>query len=536
MNFNPAIYRYPSRRNVVYSSRGMVAASQPLAAQAGLEMLRRGGNAMDAIVAAATCLPVVEASNNGIGGDAFALIWTGGRLYGLNASGYAPEKLSAQLLRSKGMAQVPLRGFEAVTIPGAPSAWAAISSRFGRLPLSTVMEPAVRYAREGFPQSVENAASWASCFLKYRSELKGEQYRSWFDTYAPQGAAPRPGELWCCPQMGDTLQSIAETGGESFYRGELTQRMLDYSARYGGYFTAADFADYQPQWVDPITTHYRGYDVHEIPPNGQGISALMALNILAGFDFDGHREQVEVYHRQIEAMKLAMLSAREFVSDPAAMTRSVEELLSPAYGARLRAKIGPMAHLPQDAKPNQGGTVYLCAADDQGNMVSYIQSNYLHWGSGLVVPDTGIALQNRGYSFSLEEGHVNVLAPRKKPYHTIIPGFLTKDGQAVGPFGVMGGYMQPQGHVQVVTNTIDFGMNPQDALNAPRWQWTGGNQVLLEPEVPLPVVQGLLDRGHQVRIHPHYVDMGKGEIIWRREDGVLCGGAEPRADGTIAAW
>ncbi|WP_066458098.1 gamma-glutamyltransferase family protein [Anaerotruncus rubiinfantis] len=536
MNFNPMINQYPSKRNVVYGAKGMVATSQPLAAQAGLEILRQGGNAIDAAIAAATCLAVVECGFNGIGGDAFALVWTGGKLHGLNASGPAPKNISAEKLWAKGFQEMPKYGFEPVTVPGAPSAWAELSRKYGRLPLKKVMEPAIRYAREGHPVSVNNAQKWQYLYGVYAKEFKGDEFKPWFDTFSVNGAAPNAGDLFKCEDMARSLESIAETHAESFYRGELMERMVDYSDQYGGYFSRSDFEEYRPEWVEPIHVNYRGYDIHEIPPNGHGISALMALNILKGFAFDGERESAEVYHKQIEAMKLAYMDAKTYVTDPRYMKVSVQDLLSDAYADERRRLIGKTAMLPPVGKPQSGGTVYLCAADDDGNMVSYIQSNYMCWGSGLVVPHTGIALHNRGNNFSLEKGHDNLIAGGKKPYHTIIPGFMTKDGKPVGPFGVMGAFMQPQGHVQVVTNTLDFHMNPQDALNAPRWQWMSGKAVDLECDVPQRIVQELADRGHQIKIHYQYSTMGKGEIIWRMENGVLCGGAEPRADGTVAAW
>ncbi len=536
MDFDPMINQYPSKRNVVYGARGMVATSQPLAAQAGLEILRKGGNAIDAAIATAVCLAVVECAFNGIGGDAFALVWSGGKLHGLNASGPAPKKISAEALWKKGLKQMPKYGFDSVTVPGAPSAWRELSERFGRLPLKEVMEPAIRYAREGHPVAVNNAAKWQVLFEEYARDFHGDEFRHWFETFHVNGRAPRAGEIWRCEEMAKTLESIAETNTESFYRGELMEKIVAYSEKYGAWFCREDFEEFKPEWVDPISIDYRGYTVSEIPPNGHGISALMALNILKGFDFPGCRETVRTYHLQLEAMKLAMIDAGKYVTDPRFMKVTVQDLLSETYAEERRKLISDKAVFPSPGKPQSGGTVYLCTADNEGNMVSLIQSNFMCWGSGLVVPGTGIALHNRGRNFSLEPGHDNLIEGGKKPYHTIIPGFLSKDGQPVGPFGVMGAMMQPQGHVQVITNTVDFGMNPQDALNAPRWQWMGGKAVDLEIDVPHRIALGLSELGHEVNVRHSYATFGKGEIIWRMPDGVLCGGAEPRADGTVAAW
>lgn len=535
LKFDPTLYHYASRRNTVYAKNGMVCTSQPLAAQAGLDILRKGGNAIDAAIAAATALTVVECYCNGIGGDAFALVWTGGKLHGLNASGPSPMRISAQAVRDMGYEQMPKFGFIPVNVPGAPSAWAELSERFGRLPLTTVMESAICYAREGHPVAVTNGVGWGRAAQRYR-EQEGEEFKYWFETFAPGGEVPRPGQVWKCEAMADSLESIARTKARSFYEGDLMEKIVAFSDQYGGFFAPSDFENYKPEWVEPISMEYRGYRVHEIPPNGQGISALMALNILKGFDLEPERETAENYHLQIEAIKLGMTDAAKYVTDPRSMSVTVEDLLSPEFAAERRKLIGHNAIDPVPGNIQKGGTVYLCAADGEGNMISYIQSNYMGFGSGLVVPGTGIALQNRGNNFSLDPNHDNVLAGGKKPYHTIIPAFMTKDGQPVGPFGVMGGFMQPQGHLQMTVNTVDFGMNPQDSLDAPRFQWMGsGRKLDLEDRVPDAIKQELADRGHEVRVISDYGSMGKGEIIWKMGD-VLCGGCEPRADGTVASY
>lgn len=535
MKFDPAIYRYPSRRNVLYAEKGMVATSAPLAAQAGIAVLREGGNAVDAAVAAAACLTVVEPTSNGIGGDAFALVWINGKLHGLNASGPAPGKISAAALRQMGYGSMPKYGWAPVTVPGIPAAWAELSAAFGRLSLKRTLQPAIDYARYGYPLAVNVGRLWKKAYENYKKVLTEDIFKYWFETFSIDGRCPEIGEKWSSEAHARTLEAIAATEAESFYRGELAEKLVDFADKTGGYLSLADLGAFYPQWVEPISVNYRGYDVCEIPPNGHGVSALMALNILRGFDFDA-RECVDTYHRQIEAMKLAFVDVIKYVSDPACMSVTVEELLSGSYAENRRRLIGERAVEPEAGLPRERGTVYLAAADGEGNMVSYIQSNYMGFGSGLVVPGTGIALHNRGNNFELDETHDNVIAPGKRPYHTIIPGFLMREGKAVGPFGVMGGFMQPQGHLQVITNTVDFGMNPQDCLDAPRWQWTGGRRIDIEHGVPLHIIQELDKRGHDLRICSDYGQMGRGEIIWRTENGMLCGAAEPRTDGTVAVW
>ncbi|MDR2174587.1 MAG: gamma-glutamyltransferase family protein [Synergistaceae bacterium] len=536
MKFNALRYMYPSRRAVVFGSRGMTATGQPLAAQAGLDILKKGGNAVDAAVAAAACLTVVEPTGNGIGGDNFALVWMKGKLYGLNSSGHSPRAADAAGLLAAGHREMPGLGWYTVTVPGAPAGWAALSERFGKLSLAEVLAPAVSYAENGCPVSPTVAALWAKAFGRFSEECGGEEFAPWFETFAPEGRAPLPGETWRSAGHAATLSLIAESGAESFYRGALAEKIDAYSRRYGAWLRASDLAEFRPEWVEPIGTNYRGYDVWEIPPNGHGITALMALNIAEAFDFGGSREYEEYYHLQIESMKLAFADAARYVADPRHMTVAPSDLLSRAYAAERRGLIGETALTPVHGAPSGGGTVYLAAADGEGGMVSMIQSNYQGFGSGLVVPGTGIALHNRGRNFSLDPESPNFLGPFKKPYHTIIPGFLSKDGRAVGPFGVMGGFMQPQGHMQVVSNMIDFHMNPQEALDAPRWQWIGGRTVEVERGTPGHIAAGLAARGHDVRIPVGSEGFGRGEIIVRTEYGSLAGASEPRTDGAVAAW
>ncbi|RLQ96892.1 gamma-glutamyltransferase family protein [Falsibacillus albus] len=527
---------YPSQRNTVFAKNGMVATSQPLAAQAGLEILQKGGTAIDAAIATAAALTVVEPTSNGIGGDAFALVWVKDKLHGLNSSGPAPEALTIEQVKALGHEKMPVHGLIPVTVPGVPAAWGELSERFGKLPLSDVLAPAIKYAEEGYPISPILGKYWGLAFNKFKELFKIEEYQPWFDTFAPGGKAPEIGEIWKSAGHAATLRSIAETNGKSFYEGELADEIDRFMRKHGGFFTKEDLGRFKPEWVDPISVHYKGYDVWEIPPNGQGIIALMALNIASGLDFN-EKESIDTYHKQIEAMKLAFTDGKAHITDILHMKTEVEELLSESYAKERRSLISEHAIQPEAYKPPKGGTVYLAAADSEGNMISYIQSNYMGFGSGIVIPGTGIALQNRGADFSLDEGHPNALKPGKRTYHTIIPGFLTKDDKPVGPFGVMGGYMQPQGHFQVIMNSIDFHLNPQAALDAPRWQWMEGKKVLLEPHFPNHLAQGLARKGHQVQVATDTGSFGRGQIIWRDpETGVLMGGTESRTDGAIAAW
>ncbi|MDX8366389.1 gamma-glutamyltransferase [Cytobacillus sp. IB215665] len=529
-------YPYSSQRMTTIARKGMVATSQPLAAQAGLDILKKGGNAIDAAIATAACLTVVEPTSNGIGGDAFALVWTKGELHGLNASGPAPKNISIDAVKSRGYEKMPKFGWLPVTVPGAPSAWAELSKKFGKLPLSDVLAPAIEYAEKGFPISPVLGKYWNSAYKIFKKIFTDKEFTHWFETFAPEGRAPEIGELWRSQGHAETLRLIAETNGESFYRGELAEKIAAYSKQYDGFLAWEDLAAYKPEWVRPISVNYRGYDVWEIPPNGQGLIALMALNTLKGFNFS-NKDDVNTYHKQIEAMKLAFTDGKAYITDPDHMSTSVNQLLSDEYGQIRRNEITEQAILPEAGKPPKGGTVYLATADEEGNMVSFIQSNYMGFGSGLVVPGTGIALQNRGQEFSLDETHENALQPGKKTYHTIIPGFLTKDNEAVGPFGVMGGYMQPQGHLQVVMNMIDFHLNPQAALDAPRWQWIDGKKVRVEHNFPNHIAQQLARKGHEIEIATDRGEFGRGQIICRdKQTGVLSGGTESRTDGTIAAY
>ena len=534
LSFDAQHYPYPSRRNVVYGSRGMVATSQPLAAQAGLQILQAGGNAIDAAIATAAALTVLEPTANGIGGDAFALVWHGGRLHGLNASGPAAATATRERMVSLGHQSMPKYGALPVTVPGTPAAWAALAARFGHLPLTQSMAAAIGYAHDGYPVSPSVAYAWQQATALFRTNLQGQHFQPWFELFAPQHA-PQAGEVWRSPGHAKSLQVIAESNAAAFYHGALAEQIVACVQGAGGDLSSADMAGYAVDWVEPISVNYRGYDIWEIPPNGHGLVALIALNLLEGFEF-AERDTVLTYHRQIEAMKLAFADGLAYIADPAHMQMSVSQLLSRAYADERRRLIGPTAQLPSAGTLAPGGTVYLSTADAEGNMVSLIQSNYMGFGSGLVVPGTGIALHNRGNNFSLDAAHPNCIGPGKRPYHTIIPGFMTKNGAPVGPFGVMGGFMQPQGHVQMVMNTVDFHLNPQAALDAPRWEWEAGRTVNIERTTGEHLFRGLAAMGHDVNWQNNRLAFGRGQIIWRDAAGVLCGGTESRSDGAVLGW
>ena len=539
LDFDCGRYAYASRRNVVFARKGMACSCVPLASQVGIDTMKQGGNAMDAAIAMAVTLPLVEPTCNGLGSDCFALIWSAKdkKLFGLNGSGLAPMALSAQRVRAMGYEQMPVNGWLPTMVPGAPAAWAALRRRFGRLSMAELMAPAIQYARKGFPVPLNVHRLWVGEAERFKAAAEKEPavFAPWLAYFTKDGEAYGPGELFRLPDYADTLESLAATDCESYYRGELTEKIVAFSRQTGGYFSEEDFINYAPLWVEPITINYKGYDVFEMPPNGHGITALMALNILKGMEL-GERDSADTYHKMIEAMKLAFIDAKTYVADPRYMRTQVSDLLSDRYAARRRALIGQTALYPTAGDPACGDTVYFCTADEEGNMVSFIQSNYMEFGSGVVIPGTAISLQNRGANFSLDENSDNCLQGGKRSYHTIIPGFLAKDGQPIGPFGVMGGFMQPQGHVQVVVNTVDYGMNPQDCLDAPRFQWQGGKKIQLEQEVPAAVAEELRRRGHEVEMVSDRIAMGRGQIIWRRSDGTLVGGTEPRSDGAIAVW
>jgi gamma-glutamyltranspeptidase/glutathione hydrolase len=523
-------FPYWSQRMPVLAAN-VVATSQPLAAQAGLRMLLKGGNAADAIVATAITLTVVEPTMNGIGSDAFALIWDGGALRGLNASGHSPAGWTPE--RFAGREQMPITGWDCITVPGAVSAWAAISSRFGKLPFAELFEPAIGYANEGFLVSPTVARQWANQIERFKSQP------GFADAFMPGGRAPGAGERFRMPAQARTLADIAATRGESFYRGALAERIASASAAQGGVMTTADLAAHQPDWVDPISQGYRGRRLHEIPPNGQGIAALIALGILEHFDLRRLApDSTETVHLQLEAMKLGFADAYRYVSDPRHMTVAAAHLLDPAYLEQRAALID--RRRAQDfghGSPAPSGTVYLTAADVSGMMVSYIQSNYMGFGSGVVVPATGIALQNRGAGFRLDPKHPNCVGPRKRPFHTIIPAFATLQDAPLMSFGVMGADMQPQGHVQMMVRTTDYGQNVQAAADGPRWKITLDRKVIVESHMPAATVAGLAQLGHPIAQTERWsMEYGSCQLIHRLEDGGYVAASEPRRDGQAAGF
>ena len=520
---------YTSTRLPVFA-RNVVSTSHPLAAQAGLRMLLKGGNAVDAAIAAAAAITITEPVSNGLGSDAFAILWDGKELHGLNASGRAPQAWTPEYFKRKygdSAANPPKRGIDAVTVPGAVASWVAMSERFGKLPFADLLEPAIEIAERGYLLSTVVQQKWAAATSELQS-LPG-----FAQSFLPWGRAPQVGELFQFKAAARGLRAIAETKGQAYYGGEIAQALEKFSAQHGGSLKASDFAAYKPEWVKPIGKNYRGYTLHEIPPNGQGIAALIALGILDQFDVAGMAvDGVDSQHLQIEAMKLAFADVYRYVAEPSSMEVTAEQMLDDAYLAS-RAKLIDMKKA-QDFKagnPVKGGTIYLTAADENGMMVSFIQSNYMGFGSGCVEPTFGISLQNRGHGFSLDaRGHnpANLVAPGKRPFHTIIPAFLTKDGQPVMSYGVMGANMQPQGHMQTLVRMLDYGQNPQAACDAPRWRYNAGLEINVEAGMDKATVQGLAARGHRMEvINDSYQDFGAGQFIWRAGD--------PKVEGYVAA-
>ncbi|MFA5551773.1 MAG: gamma-glutamyltransferase family protein [Trueperaceae bacterium] len=520
---------YSSSRPLVFG-RNVVATSQPLAAEAGLQMLRRGGNAVDAALAAAISLTVVEPTGTGIGSDLFAIVWDGAELHGLNASGRSPAALTAA--RFDGLNEVPKFGWDPVTVPGAVSGWVELSRTFGKLPFAQLFEPAVKHAEEGFHVTPRAAEGWARS-----AELHGQR-EEFARHFLPGGRAPRAGEVFRSPDQATTLQAIATSKGEAFYRGALATKMAAAAAKEGGLLTEEDLANHAADWVGTIGVEFGDAQLHEIPPNGQGIAALMALGMLRSLDLASmDPDGPEAMHLQIEAMKLAFADTYRFVSDPEAMLVSVEDMLSADYLAK-RAKLISFAEArdPKHGLPHERGTVYLTAADEEGRMVSLIQSNYMGFGSGVVIPGTGIAMQNRGCGFVLTPGHPNLVAGGKRPFHTIIPAFLMRGGAPWASFGVMGGDMQPQGHLQVALRLLVWGQNPQAASDAPRWQVTGGLGVSVEQGVPAATVEALRAMGHEVSVATSSNAFGGAQLIVRLDDGGYVAGSDHRKDGQAVGY
>jgi gamma-glutamyltranspeptidase/glutathione hydrolase len=524
MNFN-FNNPYTSTRIPLFA-RNVVSTSHPLAVQAGLRMMLKGGNAVDAAIAAAAAMTIVEPVSNGLGSDAFCIIWDGKELHGLNASGRAPSGWTPSYFQKKyGDASTtpPKRGIDAVTVPGAVASWVSMSERFGKLPFADLMEPAIEIAERGYLLPPVVQQKWAAA----TAELQG--LPGFAESFLPWGRAPQVGELFQFKAAAKGLRAIANTKGQAYYGGEIAHALEKFSKQLGGCLTAKDFEAYKPEWVKPIAKDYRGYTLHEIPPNGQGIAALIALGILDKFDVaslpvDG----VDSQHLQIEAMKLAFADVYKYVAEPSSMEVTVAQMLDDAYLAS-RAKLIDMKKA-QDfgaGNPVKGGTIYLTTADEDGMMVSFIQSNYMGFGSGCVEPEFGVSLQNRGHGFSLQPG-VNQVAPNKRPFHTIIPAFLTKDGQPVMSYGVMGANMQPQGHMQTLVRMLDYKQNPQAACDAPRWRYNAGFEINVEAAMNPATVQALSGRGHRVDvINDSYQDFGAGQFIWRA--------GNPKVEGYVVA-
>lgn len=535
MNFNwnnP----YPTVRSPLMA-RNIVSCSQALASQAGLRMLLKGGNAVDAAIAAAAAMTIVEPVSNGLGSDNFAILWDGKGLHGLNASGVAPAAWSPEYFRRKHGDTFPVRGWDTVTVPGAVAGWVALSERFGKLPFADLLEPAIELAERGHGVGVIVADKWGR-----QTELLAS-LPGFAEAFMPYGRAPQPGERFVFAAAGATLRRIAETRGEAFYRGDIAAKLVAHAREHGGSMTAQDLSNYQPEWVTPIQKDYGGHTLHEIPPNGQGIAALMALGMLDKLDLGRFPvDSIESQHLQIEAMKLAFADTYRWVADPRAMTQvTTEDLLSDGYLSERARLIDP--HRAQDFKhglPPRGGTIYLTAADESGMMVSLIQSNYMGFGSGIVVPGTGVSLQNRGHCFTLDESHPNVVAGGKRPFHTIIPGFLTRNGQPQMSFGVMGGNMQPQGHLQTLVRMLTYKQQPQAACDAPRWKVSTGLSVDFEHTMSQALQEGLKARGHQFnQVEDSYMDYGSGQFIWKLSDDLQDGyvaASDSRRDGQAVGF
>ncbi len=535
-------------RSEVIARNGMVATSHPLATQVGVDVLKAGGSAVDAAIAANAALGLMEPTGNGVGGDLFAIVWDAKtkKLYGYNGSGRSPKALTLEWFRQHDYKAIPPTGPLPVSVPGAVDGWFALHQRFGKLPMKTVLKPAITYAREGFPVTELIAHYWALSVPKLGT------YPGFTEQFTKDGKAPAKGEIWKNPNLASTLQALADGGRDAFYKGRIAHTIADYVKANEGFLSYEDLAAHQGEWVEPISTNYRGYDVWELPPNGQGLAALQMLNLLEGYDFSTIPfGSVEHVHLFAEAKKLAFEDRAKFYADPAFAKAPVEWLLSKEYAAERRKRISPdkaMKAVEPGTHKLDGDTIYLTTADKDGNMVSLIQSNYRGMGSGMAPPGLGFILQDRGEMFVLEEGHANTYAPGKRPFHTIIPAFVTKGGEPWLSFGVMGGDMQPQGHVEIVMNLIDFGMNLQEAGDAPRIQhegstspegqaapMTNGGWIDLESGFPYETVRGLMQKGHSVR----YADGPYGgyqAILRDARNGTFVGASESRKDGQAAGY
>ncbi|MGM0760182.1 MAG: gamma-glutamyltransferase family protein [Thermodesulfobacteriota bacterium] len=521
-------FPYPSQRMPVCADN-VLATSQPLAAQAGLGMLARGGNAVDAALAAAIALTVVEPTSNGLGSDLFALVWDGNSLQGINGSGRSPRALDIH--RFRGMHTMPVHGWDAVTVPGAVQAWRDLSQRFGRMPFCDLFEPAIRYARDGFVVSPLIARQWAAVSEPHASRPE------FAATFLPGGRSPQAGERFFNPDQARSLSLLAKTHGQALYQGELAEALVRQATEQGGALQLQDLAGHASSWVDPISWPMQNWEVQEMPPNGQGLAALMALGILDILEVGRCPvDSGQAIHYQVEAMKAAFAEIHGHVGDPQAMTHPVKRFLDPTLLEELAGSIRPdKAARPVSRLPANGGTVYLAAADAQGRMVSLIQSNYQGFGSGVVIQGTGISLQNRGAGFVLDPKHPNCVAGGKRPFHTIIPGFVTSQGKPVLSFGVMGAHMQPQGHVQVLQRMKLWGQNAQSALDAPRWQVNPDCSLALEPGLAAGIGPELAALGHELVSDPSPRLFGGGQIVHCLDSGYAAA-SDPRKDGQAVGF
>jgi gamma-glutamyltranspeptidase/glutathione hydrolase len=532
-------------RSEVIAQHGMACTSQPLATQAALDILKAGGNAIDAAIAANAVLGLVEPTGNGIGGDLFAIVWDAKtqKLYGLNASGRSPYDLNLQYFIDKGIKKVPSHGPLSISVPGCVDGWFELNKKFGKLPMSEILKPAISYAREGFPLTEVIAYYWKS-----NSKLL-ENYTGFKEIYMPGGKTPAKGEIFKNPFLASTLQKIADGGRDAFYKGEIAQKIVDYVRSEGGFFSMRDFADHHSDWIEPVSTNYRGYDVWELPPNGQGIAVLQILNVLEKYDIKSMGfGSAEYVHTFVEAKKLAFEDRAKFYADPDFNKLPIKGLISKEYATERNKLINSdrAAKILPAGNPEHGNTIYLTTADKDGNMVSLIQSNYRGMGSGMTPGKLGFVLQDRGEMFSLDPNHLNKFEPHKRPFQTIIPAFITKDGKPYISFGLMGGSMQPQGHVQMVVNIIDFGMNLQEAGDAPRIchegsseptdeKMTDGGIVYLESGFPYETVRNLLGKGHKIQF-TNGIYGGYQAIKWDDQNKVFFGASESRKDGQAAGY
>ena len=520
-------FPYPSRRMPILA-KNIVATSQPLASQAGLRMLLKGGNAVDAIIATAIALTVVEPTSNGIGSDAFAILWDGKKLIGLNASGRSPAAWTPEYFSK--YKKMPLLGWDTVTVPGAVSAWVELWKKYGQLSFEELFEPAIDYARNGYLVSPITGDIWNPLSRVFKT------YPGYREAFLRNGKPPKPGEVFKFPAQARSLELIAETEGHAFYHGELAKKIIDYAKETSGTMTLEDLENHSPSWVEPIKIEYKGVELHEIPPNGQGLAALIMLGILKNFDISSFEpDSVDSIHLQLEAMKLAFADAHHYISDPSTLEFDPKYLLQQDYLKKRATLIhNHIAQKYEYGLPKHGDTVYLTAADEHGMMISYIQSNYFAFGSGIVIPDTGISLQNRGAGFVLDESHPNQVGPNKRPYHTIIPAFVTKNHEPLMSFGVMGGAHQPQGHAQMMIRIFEYKQNPQAANDAPRWQVKDGLDVIVEPEFNKETVKALKEKGHKVSTS-HFVEFGGSQMIYKVEGGYVAS-SDPRKDGQAVGY